>query len=166
MRKKCKNVKALFALWPLELRAAACIMLFPEPDRVRVDILDVSCRAGRRPPPPTPAAGMQAASRFMLTAAVMQPALHKGVFPPAHQLTHFTGKLLPNSQSSQSAGLGLDGCHDRVGPDFFCGRQDYKPQTHVYAQNRSLYEQSQGSTNKTLFFSFLFFFLKRQMKIF
>lgn len=32
MRKKCKSVRALFVLWPLEL-AAACAGLFPEPDR-------------------------------------------------------------------------------------------------------------------------------------
>ena len=50
-------------------------------------------------------------------AAVMQLSLQKGAPSPAHRLTHFTGKLLPNSQSSQSAGLDLDGCHDRVGPD-------------------------------------------------
>ncbi len=31
MRKTCENVKALFGLWPLELRAA-CIVLFPELD--------------------------------------------------------------------------------------------------------------------------------------
>lgn len=49
MRKKCKNVKALFGLWPLELHAA-CIVLFPELEWVRVDILDVSCSAGRRRP--------------------------------------------------------------------------------------------------------------------
>lgn len=128
MRKKCKNIKPLFGLWPLELRSAR-IMLFPELERVRVDILDVSCGAGR--PPPTPAAGMQAASRLMLTAAVMQPSLQKGVFPPAHRLTHFAGKLLPNSQSSQSAGPGLDGCHGRVGPNVFCGQQLYKPQLYV-----------------------------------
>lgn len=81
---------------------------------------------------PTPAADMQAASRLMLTAAVMQPSLQKGVFPPAHQLTHFAGKLLPNSQSSQSAGPGLDSRHGRVGSDFFCGQQDYKPQVYMF----------------------------------
>lgn len=136
------NVKALFGLWPLELRVA-CIMLFPKLERVWVDILDVSCSAGRSPPP-TPSAGVQAASRLMLTAAVMQPSLQKGVFPPAHQLTHFAGKLLPNSQSSQSAGL--DGCHDRVGPNFFCGQQDYKPQMYVCRQKHTVScVQSQGS---------------------
>lgn len=86
--------------------------------------MDVSCRAGRPLPTPTPSAGMQAASRLMLrpTAAVMQPSLQKGVSSPAHQLTHFTGKLLPNSQSSRSAGPGLDGCHDRVSPDSVVNR--------------------------------------------
>lgn len=132
MRKKCENIKALFGLRPVELHTA-CIVLFPELECVPLDILDVSCSAGRPPPPPTPAAGMQAASRLMLTAAVMQP----GVFPPAHQLTHFTGKLLPNSQSSQCAGPGLDGCHDRVGPDFFCGRHD-KPQIYVCSQKATV----------------------------
>ncbi len=128
-----------------------------------MDILDVSCSAGRWPPPPTPAAGMQAASRLMLTAAVMQPSLQKGVFPPAHQLTHFTGKLLPNSQSSQSAGLGLDCCHDCVGPNFFCGRQDYRPQVYVYRlfqssfscillKLKSQFDVSQGSTFSALKF--------------
>lgn len=131
MRKKCKNVKALFALWPLE-SCAACIMLFPELECVRVDILDVSCSAGR-PPPPAASAGMQAASRLMLrlTAAVMQLSLQKGVCSPAHELTHIAGKLLPSSQSSQSAAPGLDGCQDRVGPDSGCGQQDYKPQMYV-----------------------------------
>lgn len=114
------------------------------------------CVMQRRPPPPTPTAGMQAASRLMLTAAVMQPSLQKGVFPLAHQLTHFTGKLLPNSQSSQSAGLGLDGCHDRVGPNFFC-QQDYRPQVCVcglfqssfsciYLNSKSQFHVSQRST--------------------
>lgn len=114
MRKKCKNVKALFGLWPAE-PCAACIVLFPELEWATVDISDVSRSAGR-PPPPTPSAGMQAVSRLMLwlTAAVMQPSLQKGASSPTHQLTHFSGKLLPNSQSSQSAGLGLEVCHDCV----------------------------------------------------
>ncbi|KAM7378608.1 hypothetical protein PAMA_013491 [Pampus argenteus] len=56
-------------------------------------------------PPPTASAGMQAASRLMLrlTTAVMQLSLQKGVCSPAHELTHIAGKLLPSSQSSQSA---------------------------------------------------------------
>lgn len=61
-----------------------------------------------------------------LTAAVMQPALQKGASSPAHQLTHFDGKLLPNSQSSQSAGLGLDVCHDCVGLSVVNGITDHK----------------------------------------
>lgn len=82
--KKCHNVKCVFALWPLE-PLAACIVLFPEP----VDILAVSRRAAR------PRLQHGSRRRLMLTAAVMQPSLQKGAFPPAHQLTHFTGKLLP-----------------------------------------------------------------------
>ena len=72
---------------------APCIVLFPE--------LDVSSSG---PPQPTPAGGMQAASRSMLTAAVMQPSLHKGVFSPAHWLTHVAGKILPEFQRTRSAG--------------------------------------------------------------
>lgn len=50
MRKKCKNVEALFGLWPAEPRAA-CIVLFPELERATVDIFVChAARAVRRRP--------------------------------------------------------------------------------------------------------------------
>lgn len=101
---------------------------------------------------PTPAADMQAASRLMLTAAVMQPLLQKGVFPPAHQLTHFAGKLLPNSQSSQSAGPGQPPWPSGSGLLLWStGLQTTS--VHVWTGNHIVScVQSQGSKNKDFLF--------------
>lgn len=121
MRKKCKNVKALFGLRPLE-PCAACIMLFPLLECGVSGYFGCVMQCG------LPAYGFSrdAASRLMLrlTAAVMQPSLEKGVFS-GHNLTHFTGKLLPQRQLSLSAGLDLACCHDWVGLDSLCGHYVY-----------------------------------------